>query len=133
MNIKYNAVPVLRLTVAGNPTLKKLAEEILMALGDPSPSDGTTHKKTNRIVKLVHMAKTRTMIIDDFQNLFYKNMNTAMHVSDLFVFLADRCGIVLIISDLESAKALHDAFPQLSRRAQVTPSTTRFNPMQRNS
>lgn len=133
MNIKYNTVPVLRLTVAEKPTIRRLVAEILMALGDPSPSSGTTDKMIHRIVKLAHVAKTRTIIIDGFQSLFYKNKTTAMHLSNLFVFLADRCDIVLIIPDLESAKDLHDAFPKLSRRAQVTQSTTKSNSSQRNS
>lgn len=110
-------IPVLRLTTPARPTIKGFAEEILSALGDPTPGKGTVSNMTNRIVKLVRDVETRMIMVDEFQHFYDKEQHRVMHhVADWFKVLVDRCKVALVVSGLPSSQFVLNLNEQLAGR-----------------
>lgn len=110
-------IPILRMTIPAKPTIKGLAEEILMALGDPKPSKGTVRNMTGRIITLLGETKTLCIIVDEFQHFFNKEQRKVMHdVADWFKVLVDKCGVVLVTSGLDSSQSVLNLNEQLAGR-----------------
>jgi hypothetical protein len=110
-------IPILRVSVPVRPTIKGLAEEILLALGDPNPGKGTVSSMTSKIVTLVREVKTIAMMVDEFQHFYDKEKHKVMHdVADWFKVLVDRCQIALITSGLQSSQSVLNLNEQLAGR-----------------
>jgi DNA transposition AAA+ family ATPase len=61
-------IPVVRVTTPAAPSVKMLAETILLAMGDPAAASGNTTVKTNRIVHLFKSCGVELLMIDEFQH-----------------------------------------------------------------
>lgn len=133
MNIKYDAIPVLRLVVPPKPTVKHLSTKVLMALGDPSPGRKSVSTSNFKIASLARMAETHTMIIDNFHHVLAEESRSMQHVADWFVSLAHRCNIVLVIPDLDSTNNLPISLLSLAMRHQLVRSTSKVNFQKRRS
>lgn len=121
-------IPLLRVSVPVRPTIKGLAEEILLALGDPNPSKGTVSNMTSKIVAQVREVKTLAMMVDEFQHFYDKEKQKVMHdVADWFKVLVDRCHIVLITSGLQSSQSVLNLNEQLAGRFMAPILVPRFD------
>lgn len=121
-------MPILRVTVPSNPTIKGFAEEILIALGDPKPGAGTVANMTGRIVKLVKGVGTRMMMVDEFQHFYDKENHKVMHhVADWFKVLVDKCQVALVVSGLTSCQFVLNLNEQLAGRFMSSIHMPRFD------
>lgn len=110
-------IPVLRVDTPESPSVKTLAEAILVAMGDPGASMGTASAKTIRIIHFFKQCGVELLLIDEFQH-FYDGRLTAeqKRVSDWLKNLINRVGIPVVLAGLPRAIAVVNANPQLRRR-----------------
>lgn len=61
-------IPVLHLQLPAQPTIKNVAERILLELGDPFAERSSAESKTARIITLLRECRTELVILDEFQH-----------------------------------------------------------------
>jgi hypothetical protein len=111
------SIPVLRVSTPESPTVKSLAESILMALGDPLSDKGTTPNKTHRIVHLLKECCVEVLMIDEFQHFQDGHRKSELsRVSDWLKNLTEAVKIPLILCGLPRAISVLYSNPQLRRR-----------------
>ena len=110
-------IPVLRVGTPESPTVKTLAEAVLVAMGDPASAKGTASAKTNRIIHFFAECGVELLFIDEFQH-FYDGQRAAesKRVSDWLKNLINMVGIPVILAGLPRSIAVVNANPQLRRR-----------------
>lgn len=110
-------LPVLRVDTPAGPTVKNLAEEILISLGDPVAHIGTTEQKTQRIYHFLKLSKVELMIIDEFQH-FVENakQSETARVTDWLKNIINKANIPVVLLGLPSSEYLLQLNPQLGRR-----------------
>jgi hypothetical protein len=110
-------IPVLRVGTPESPTVKTLAEAVLVAMGDPAAAKGTASAKTNRIVHFFKECDVELLFIDEFQH-FYDGQRAAesRRVSDWLKNLINMVGIPVILAGLPRSIAVVNANLQLRRR-----------------
>jgi Bacterial TniB protein. len=107
----------MRVKTPSKPTVKGLTEILLHSLGDPRALSGTENGKTIRILKLMHGASTKMLMIDEFQHFYDKGSNKVMHhVADWLKILVDEANIALVVSGIPSCRAVIEQNEQLSGR-----------------
>ncbi len=110
-------VPILRVTTPSKPTVKSLVELMLYAIGDEKFGTGTENGKTSRLLKLMRLAGTRMVMIDEFQHFFDKGSHKVMHhVADWLKILVDESKVALVVAGLESCSVVIDQNEQLAGR-----------------
>lgn len=110
-------VPILRVTTPSKPTVKGLAELMLGAMEDPKFDKGTEIAKTRRLVKLMREARTRMVVIDEFQHFVDKGSLKVMHhVADWLKTLVDDCKVALVVAGLPTCSAVLEQNEQLRGR-----------------
>lgn len=110
-------VPILRVSTPSSPTVKGLAEILLAKLGDPSPGKGTETNMTSRLITLLKAAKTKMIMIDEFQHFYDKSSHKVMHhVADWLKLLIDQSRVALVVSGLPSCQAVLNQNEQLAGR-----------------
>lgn len=110
-------VPILHVKTPSKPTVKGLAELMLDAMGDPKFDKGTEIAKTRRLVKLMREARTRMVMIDEFQHFVDKGSLTVMHhVADWLKTLVDDCKVALVVVGLPTCRAVLEQNEQLAGR-----------------
>ena len=121
-------VPVLRLKTPSKPTVKGLAEQFLLALGDPRFNQHESEiEKTNRLLKLLDTCGTRMVMIDEFQHFYDKGTHKIMHhVSDWLKILSDESRLAMVVSGLPSCLAVLRQNEQLAGRCMATLTMPRF-------
>ena len=110
-------IPVLRVCTPESPTVKTLAEAVLVAMGDPASSRGTASAKTNRIIHFFKECGVELLFIDEFQH-FYDGQRVAesKRVSDWLKNLITMAQIPVVLAGLPRSIAIVNANPQLRRR-----------------
>lgn len=110
-------IPVVRVTTPATPSVKMLAETILLAMGDPASGSGNTTLKTNRIVHLFKSCGVELLMIDEFQH-FIDGKRTAecRKVTDWVKTLIDSLGIPVILTGLPRSILVLNSNPQMRRR-----------------
>lgn len=110
-------IPVLRVDTPESPTVKTLAEAVLVAMGDPASAKGTATAKTNRIVHFFKECGVELLFIDEFQHFYDgQRASEAKRVSDWLKNLINKVGIPVILAGLPRSIAVVNANPQLRRR-----------------
>lgn len=110
-------VPVLVASAPSKPTVKGLAEVLLMAIGDPKFHAGTENKMTARLKKLMRAAGTRMVIIDEFHHFVDKSSAKVIHhVADWLKLLVDDTGVALLVAGLPECQAVISQNEQLRGR-----------------
>lgn len=110
-------VPVLLVTTPAAPTVKNLAEAILVALGDPAASKGTAEAKTTRIYRYLKECKVELLVIDEFQHFFdRRKVSQARNMTDWLKNLFNEAEIPIVLAGLPRAYAVIRMNPQLQRR-----------------
>lgn len=92
-------IPVLRVVTPESPTVKTLAESVLVAMGDPAAAKGTASAKTNRIIHFFKVCGVELLFIDEFQH-FHDSQRAAesRRVSDWLKNLINMVGIPVILA-----------------------------------
>lgn len=122
-------VPVLRIRTPSKPTVKGLAEQLLLALGDPRFNQHESEiEKTNRLLKLLNGCGTRMVMIDEFQHFYDKGTHRIMHhVSDWLKILSDESQLAMVVSGLPSCLTVLSQNEQLAGRCMATLTMPRFS------
>lgn len=121
-------VPVLRLKTPSKPTVKGLAEQFLLALGDPRFNQRESEiEKTNRLLKQLDACGTRMVMIDEFQHFYDKGTHKIMHhVSDWLKILSDESRLAMVVSGLPTCLAVLQQNEQLAGRCMAKLTMPRF-------
>ncbi len=121
-------VPILRVKTPSKPTVKSLAELMLVALQDPKPAAGTENAKTQRLKALMKNVGTRMVVIDEFQHFVDKGSLKVMHhVADWLKILVDDARVALVVAGLPTCLAVLEQNEQLSGRFLVPVMMPRFD------
>ncbi|NMG42640.1 AAA family ATPase [Aromatoleum toluvorans] len=110
-------IPVLNVDTPAPPTVKNLAEAILIAMGDPISHKGTAAQKTERIYRLLRICGVELLIIDEFQHFFDHGKRTeAARVTDWLKNLINNAGIPVVLMGMPDSARVLRLNPQLARR-----------------
>ena len=109
-------LPVLIVETPAQPTIKSLAEAILLALGVQVPGRTTAAQLTRLIVRWVKARGVRVIVIDEIQHFAERHHEQVRVAADYFKTLINSMELPIILLGLESSQALLDANEQLSRR-----------------
>ncbi|HLO63532.1 MAG TPA: TniB family NTP-binding protein [Azonexus sp.] len=110
-------VPVLLVKVPESPTAGRLAEAILIALGDPVAHRGDTPRKTERIYRFIEGCGVEMILFDEFHHLFYApTLPEFRKLTDWFKIFLDDARIGTAGFGLSESAHVVDANPQLRRR-----------------
>lgn len=108
---------VLNVDTPTPPTVKNLAETILIALGDPKSHQGTAAQKTERIYYLLRLCGVELLIIDEFQHFFdHGKRSEAARVTDWLKNFINKAGIPVVLIGLLESENVLKLNPQLARR-----------------
>ena len=110
-------IPVLRVRTPESPSVKTMAETLLIAMGDPGASLGNATEKTNRIVRLGKRCKFELLAIDEFQHFYdSKKVTESLRVADWLKLLIETMKIPVVLAGLPRAMVVTNSNPQLRRR-----------------
>jgi Cdc6-like AAA superfamily ATPase len=111
-------MPILIISTPSKPTVKGLAEKLLLALSDPLWNRrASENEKTERLIVLLKQVGTTMIIIDEFQHFYDKSSHKIQHhVADWLKTLVDRARIALVVAGLPSCMAVISQNEQLSGR-----------------
>ena len=110
-------ISVLRVDTPESPSVKTLAEAVLVAMGDPASAKGTASAKTNRIIHFFRECGVELLFIDEFQHFYDgQRASEAKRVSDWLKNLINKVGIPVILAGLPRSIAVVNVNPQLRRR-----------------
>jgi len=113
--------PVLLVNTPSIPTLKGLAEEILLALHDPLYCRGTASDKRQRALGLIKKCRVKLIVFDEFQHfLDHGWYNSLTSVTDWLKRFIDDAGIPCLLMGLPRCEEILQANEQLRRRFSTT-------------
>jgi len=116
-HIDRKRIPVLAINIPALPTIKNLAEEMLVQLGDPLFHRGSAIDKTIRILHLIKACDTKLILFDEMQHFIDRGHKRApAEVADWLKTLIDKAQISTVIMGLERTQIILDANEQLRRR-----------------
>ncbi|WP_300661112.1 TniB family NTP-binding protein [Hydrogenophaga sp.] len=114
-------VPLIRVKTPSKPTVKALAELMLVSMGDPTPDAGTENSKTLRLRVLMRNANTRMVMVDEFQHFYDKGSHKVIHhVADWLKILVDEARVAVVVAGLPTCQAVLAQNEQLAGRF-ITP------------
>lgn len=109
-------IPVLSVITPEAPTVKSLAEAILVELGDPYASRGNAREKTDRIVHLCGRCGVELLMLDEFQHFADRSTSReAERVTDWLKLLLKRLSIPVVLVGLPRAVQVVNSNRQLRR------------------
>lgn len=110
-------IPVLHVVTPASPTVKSMAEAILLALGDPMARRGSAEEKTFRIYQLLKMCEVELLLIDEFQHFYYAHSVIEFRrISDWLKNLISVSGIAVVLFGLPESETVVYSNEQLARR-----------------
>jgi hypothetical protein len=112
-------LPFLRVETPPSATLKGLVEALLTHLGDPTPSRGSGQAMTRRAINLIHLRKTKAVILDEFQHLIDRrngNERVAHVTADWVKGLMNQTKCLFLLVGTEAAEDVIESNEQLRRR-----------------
>lgn len=120
-------VPVLMASTPSAPTPKALAGTLLAAMGAVDADQGTELQRTYRLKRLIIEAKTRIIVLDEFQHIFDRGRHKVMHtVADWIKLLMDGTQATVVICGLPTALTVINSNEQLARRFMAPIQLPRF-------
>ncbi|SAK40837.1 TniB transposition protein [Caballeronia fortuita] len=109
--------PVLVLETPTSPTLKSLAQAMLVALGDPLASLGTAEVKRLRALTLMRQCQVQMLIVDELQHfLDHGSHNSPQSVADWLKNFVEDARIPCLLMGLPRSTAILALNEQLRRR-----------------
>lgn len=110
-------IPVLYVTTPASPTVKSMAEAILVALGDPMARRGSAEEKTFRIYQLLQACRVELLLIDEFQHFCYAHSIVAFRsIADWLKNVISLTGLGVVLCGLPEAEMVIQSNEQLARR-----------------
>ncbi|CAI3923184.1 TniB protein [Alteromonas macleodii] len=111
------AQPLVCVETPSKPTVKSMAETILVELDDPNFYRGTATQKTNRIKDLFREKKVMMLIVDELQHFVdHCGPSTAKEVSDWLKSLMEDSKVCFVLMGLKRSITLLSINTQLQRR-----------------
>ncbi len=121
-------VPVLSASVPSSPTVRGLAGEMLRAFEAPDWDKGTEMQMTRRLQVLMKSAKTRMVMIDEFNHFYDRGKNKIMYnVADWLKKFIDDTKATLVVAGLPACKIVVNQNEQLARRFSAPLELPRFD------
>lgn len=109
--------PIVKIKVHSKPTVKSLAQELLYSLGDEMYDKGTEYDKTIRLRRLLSAAKTKVIMLDEFQHFYDQGSRKVQYsVADWLKNLIDETRIGLVVAGLTTSISVIKSNVQLVRR-----------------
>ncbi|SMF08456.1 TniB family NTP-binding protein [Pseudogulbenkiania subflava] len=121
-------LPIVYVRVPANPTVRGLAEAILIALGATLQMRGSAQEKTNQVVQLLKGCRTEMLFLDEFHHFVDSGRKTIEEVTEWLKILIDTVAIPTVLSGLPECELILRSNEQLRRRfaARVTLSPIGF-------
>ncbi|VWB31871.1 TniB family NTP-binding protein [Burkholderia lata] len=120
-------VPVLYVIVPAVPTVRSLAEAILIALGEIPQVGQSSARLTEQIVKLVHGCGVEIIMLDEFQHFVEGDRRSLRQVANWLKVLLDRLPAAVVLSGLPSLLGVLRVNGQLRRRFSRVTEIRRFD------
>jgi len=115
--VDRKGIPVLAIEIPALPTIKNLAEEMLVQLGDPVFFRGSAIDKTIRILHLIKACGVKLIFFDEMQHFVDRGHKKApAEVADWLKTLIDKAQVSTVIMGLQRTQIILDANEQLRRR-----------------
>ncbi|GEM_PF-290607 len=110
-------IPVLGLELPSAPTVKNVAERILMSMGDPYADKGSAESKTARIITLFRECRVEIAMLDEFQQ-FADNSGGKIEykVADWLKQLINATRVPFVLLGLPRCTSILEVNEQLRRR-----------------
>lgn len=110
-------IPVLHLELPAKPTIKNVAERILLALGDPLFAHGTAVAMTERIIVLFRNCRLELVILDEFQHFIdHSSEKIEATVADWLKSLVNATKVPFVLMGLRRCRRILQGNEQLRRR-----------------
>lgn len=110
-------IPVLVVDTPAIPTVKNVAESMLVQLGDPLADKGSAINKTVRILSYLELCNVELLIFDELQHFIDQGKkNTPYQVADWLKSLIDQANIPTVLMGLERSEQILKINEQLRRR-----------------
>lgn len=110
-------IPVLHVSIPSSPTVKNMAETILIALHDPLARRGSAEEKTFRIYQLLKSCQVELLLMDEFQHCYYSHTIVEFRrVADWLKNMISISGVAVVLCGLEEAEMVVSSNEQLARR-----------------
>lgn len=110
-------IPVLVVSTPPFPTIKNMAEEVLVKLGDPLFYKGSAVEKTNRILTYLIKCDVKLVIFDELQHFIDQGKHSSpLQVSDWLKTIIDKANIATVLMGLERSEQILQINEQLRRR-----------------
>lgn len=108
---------VLQLELPSQPTIKNVAERILIELGDPFPEKGSAEGKTARIIKLFRECGVELVFLDEFQHFIdHAGKKIEYRVADWLKHLINSTKVPFVLMGLPRCEKILEINEQLRRR-----------------
>ncbi|AOJ84841.1 hypothetical protein WS86_30615 [Burkholderia savannae] len=120
-------VPVLYVIVPAVPTVRFLAEAILIALGEIPQVGQSSARLTEQIVKLVHGCGVEIIMLDEFQHFVEGDRRSLKQVANWLKVLLDRLPAAVVLAGLPSLLGVLRVNGQLRRRFSRVTEIRRFD------
>ena len=119
-------IPVLKVSTPVAPTLKSLAQTLLIALQDRFDDRGSGEAKTKRVYQFLEKCKVQLIFIDEFHHcLFAKNGEQYSAISEWLKLIMNELNIALVLVGLPEGERIvynnHQLRRRFSSRIQITP------------
>lgn len=113
----HPVIPVLVVDTPAIPTVKNIAESMLVQLGDPLADKGSAINKTMRILSFLELCSVELLIFDELQHFIDQGKkNTPYQVADWLKSLVDKANIPTVLMGLERSEQILKINEQLRRR-----------------
>lgn len=110
-------IPILIVDTPALPTVKNMAESVLVKLGDAMFYRGSAMEKTFRILNFLEKCDVKLIIFDELQHFIDQgNTSSPRQVSDWLKTLIDKAGISTVLMGLECSEQILAINEQLRRR-----------------
>jgi hypothetical protein len=110
-------IPVLVVDTPSVPTVKNIAEEMLIQLGDAKFNRGSAIEKTNRILNYMDRCEVKMVIFDELQHFVDQGKKrTPYEVSDWLKTVIDKAKVSTVLMGLDRCEELLHVNEQLRRR-----------------
>ena len=110
-------LPVLCVDTPSQPTIRNMAEAMLVQLGEPCFMRGSAIDKTNRILNLIKEKQVRLIIVDELQHFIDRGRRRApLEVSDWLKALIDQSQVSTVLMGLPRCEQILQVNEQLRRR-----------------
>lgn len=120
-------IPVLDLELPSQPTVKNVAERMLIQLGDPFAEKGSAEGKTARIITLMRECGVELVILDEFQHFVDRSSEKVDYkIADWLKSVINASKVPFVLTGLPRCHRILEVNEQLRRRFLPRVSLHRF-------